>query len=144
MLIEVKAKVARIIDNKVRKRTETYLIDKEFFSEAEYAVMEVLSEEQSSNLIESSEIVSLKVSPIREIYTSDEGESSFVVTFKDIFLETDGTEKQIKYKVLLWANNLTDAMSRANEIASQGYSMTIEGLKEVNYEYLNNQEDGQA
>lgn len=144
MLIEVKAKVARIIDNKVRKRTETYLIDKEFFSEAEYAVMEVLSEEQSSNLIENSEIVSLKVSPIREIYTTYEGESSFVATFKDIFLETDGTERQIKYKVLLWADNLTDAMSRANEIASQGYSMTIEGLKEVNYEYLNNQEDGQA
>ena len=45
MLIEVKVKVARVIDSKTRKRTENYILNKEFFSEAEYAVTAHLNEE---------------------------------------------------------------------------------------------------
>ena len=35
MLIEVKAKVAWRIDGKVKKKIETYILDKEVFAEAE-------------------------------------------------------------------------------------------------------------
>ena len=41
MLVEVKVKVARVIDSKTRKRTETFLLDKEFFAEAEYTVKSI-------------------------------------------------------------------------------------------------------
>lgn len=141
MLIEAKVKVSRIIDNRSRKRTETYILDKQFFSEAEYKVTEELTEEQNSNFIENFEIQSLRISPIKEVCTQYEGEKTYVATLKDIFLETDGTEKTIKYKVLLWANNLSQANTYVQELASQGYNMNIEGIKEVEYNYLTEDDD---
>lgn len=150
MLIEVKAKVARIIDGKTRKRTETYLTDKELFSEAEYAVMTVLNEEYEAGLVECSEIQSLRLSSIKEICTqwlSDyilSGYPSFIATLKDTFNDDDGTEKILKHKVLLWAENLTQANQRVQQLAREGYDMQIEGIKQVDYEYLgseSNQEE---
>ena len=138
MLIEVKVKVARIIDGKTRKRTETYLMDGEIFADAEYAVMQSLASEQSTGTVEEFEVQSLRISPIREICTQYSGNFSFIATLKDVFLTEDGTEKAMKYKVLLWADSLPEAMARTNVFSRQGYNMSVEGLKEVNYEYLNN------
>ena len=135
MLIEVKVKVARVIDGKTRKRTETYVMDKEFFSQAEYAVTELLNRDTT---VEDFEIQNLKLSQIKEIdeQTINNSIPSFIVTLIDIFLQDDGTEKKLKYKVLLWADNLTAANHRANELSHQGYDMQIEGIKQVDYEYL--------
>ena len=141
MLIEVKVRVARIIDSKVRKRVETYLLDKEFFSEAEYQVMQVLSQEQSEGTVESFEIVSLRQSPVKEVCTQYQGATSFMATLRDIFLADDGTEKELKYKVLPWADSLSEAMARTNVFSRQGYNMNVDGLKEVNYEYLTEESD---
>lgn len=143
MLIEVKAKVARIIEGKTRKRTETFLIEKEFFSEAEYAVMELLTTESNSHLIESFDIPSLRVSSIKELCLQYQGDSTYIVSLKDVFLTDEGAEKPIKYKILLWANSLSEANHRAQEIAEQGYDMHIEGIKEVEYEYLTGDSHGQ-
>ena len=136
MLIEVKVKVARVIDNKTRKRTETFIIDKEFFSEAEYVVTQELSEEQNSHLVENFEVLSLKVSPIKEVCTQFEGENSYTATLVDMFLEDDGTEKPIKYKVLLWANSLTEANTNVQTLAKEGYNMLVEGIKQTEVTYL--------
>ena len=135
MLIEVKVKVARIIDGKTRKRTETYVLDKEFFSQAEYAVTELLNEDTT---IEDFQIQNLKLSQIKEVdeQTINNSILSFIATLIDIFLQDDGAEKKIKYKVLLWADNLTAANRRTNELSHQGYDMQIEGIKQVDYEYL--------
>lgn len=135
MLIEVKVKVARVIDGKTRKRTETYVMDKEFFSQAEYVVTELLNEDTT---VEEFQIQSLRLSQIKEIddQTINNSIPSFIATLIDIFLQDDGTEKKIKYKVLLWAENLTAANRRANELSHQGYDMQIEGIKQVDYEYL--------
>lgn len=147
MLIEVKVKVARVIDGKTRKRTETYVVDNcELYSNAEYRVMSVLIHEQEGGTVESFEIQSLKLSQIKEIddQTINNSIPSFIATLIDIFLQDDGTEKKMKYKVLLWADNLTAANRRANELSHQGYDMQIEGIKQVDYEYLagqSNQEE---
>ena len=135
MLIEVKVKVARVIDGKTRKRTETYVMDREFFSQAEYDVTALLNEDTTVNDFQ---IQNLKVSQIKEIDDQSINNSlpSFIATLIDIFLQDDGTEKKIKYKVLLWADNLTAANRRANELSHQGYDMQIEGIKQVDYEYL--------
>ena len=135
MLIEVKVKVARVIDGKTRKRTETYVMDREFFSQAEYDVIALLNEDTT---VDDFQIQNLKVSQIKEIDYQSINNSlpSFIATFIDIFLQDDGTEKKIKYKVLLWADNLTAANRRANELSHQGYDMQIEGIKQVDYEYL--------
>ena len=137
MLIDVKVKVARTIDGKTRKKTETYVIDKELYSEAEYKITEELVEEQNSNLLDNFEIQQLKISSIKEICPQYKGENTYVATLKDIFLDDKGVEKPIKYKVLLWANNLTEANTRTIEIASQGYNMQVEGIKQVDYIYIN-------
>lgn len=142
MLIEVKVKVARIIDGKTRKRTETYLTDQAVFADAEYLVMSHLAEDQEGGLVEGFEIQSLRISPIKEIcdqwledYTIS-GYPAFLTTLKDIWLADDGTEKSLKYKVLLWAENHSQALHRVQELARQGYDMHIGGIKEVDYEYL--------
>ena len=139
MLIEVKVKVARVIDGKTRKRTETYVVDNcELYSNAEYRVMSVLIHEQEEGTVESFEIQSLRLSQIKEIddQTINNSIPSFIATLIDIFHQDDGTEKKMKYKVLLWADNLTAANRRANELSHQGYDMQIEGIKQVDYEYL--------
>ena len=135
MLIEVKVKVARIIDGKTRKRTETYVMDKEFFSQAEYTVTEFLN---GDTTVEDFQIQILKLSQIKEIddQSIDNSIPSFIATLIDIFHQDDGTEKKLRYKVLLWADNLTAANRRANELSHQGYDMQIEGIKQVDYEYL--------
>lgn len=136
MLIEGKVKVARVIDNKTRKRTETYILDREFFSQAEYAITELLNEEEQSGLIEDFYITSLRESGIKEIVDKFKGDFSFLATLKDIWLEDDGTEKYLKYKVLLWADSPSQAMSNTLQLSKEGYDMQIEGIKQVDYEYL--------
>lgn len=142
MLVEVKVKVARVIDSKTRKRIETYLKpDCELFVEAEQAVMERLTQEQEQGLVESFEIQSLKISPIKEVCTQFNGEFAYIATLTDIFHAEDGTEKTMKYKVMLWANGHSDAVRNIQTLVRQGYDMHIEGIKEVDYEYLTEEED---
>lgn len=145
MLIEVKAKVARVIDSKTTKRTETYVVpDCEIFSNAEYAAMNILTAEQNNGVVESFEIQSLRLSPIKEVATQFTGHNTFIATLKDIFHEDDGTEKSLRYKVLLWADDITQANHNVQQLARQGYDMQIEGIKQVDYEYLaeqSNQEE---
>ena len=137
MLIEVKAKVAWKIDGKVKKKIETYIIDEEVFAQAEYAVMSHLEQYKTDGEVEDFEITGLKLSIVKEIITQYEGEHTFIATLRDTTLLDDGSEKIIKYKVLLWANNIAEAMTHTREIAQQGYDMQIDGLKEVNYTHLN-------
>lgn len=138
MLVEVKAKVTRIIDSKTRKRNETFIVNNcELFVEAEHDVMNRLSQEQEEGIVEGFEIQSLRISPIKEICTQFNGEFAYIATLTDIFHTDDGTEKVQKYKVFLWANSHTDAVHNIETLVRQGYDMHIEGIKEVNYEYLN-------
>lgn len=137
MLIEVKAKVAWKIDGKVKKKIETYIIDEEVFAQAEYAAMSHLEQYKSDGEVEDFEITGLKLSIVKEIITQYEGNYTFIATLRDTTLLDDGSEKIIKYKVLLWANNIAEAMTHTREIAQQGYDMQIDGLKEVNYTHLN-------
>lgn len=136
MLIEVKVKVTRTIDAKKRKLFETYILEKEFFAEAEYVVTSLLNNEVTEGTAESFEIQSLRVSTIKEIVHQYEGTTSFIATLKDTYLDEVGNEKTMKYKVLLWANDLTSATANIRQLQREGYDMSVEGLKEVNYTYL--------
>lgn len=138
MLIEVKVKVTRIIDTKKRKRIETYILNKDFFSQAEYAVTALL---QGDNTVDSSEIQSLRLSPIKEIADQYEGQYSYIATLKDTYHDDEGNEKSMRYKVLLWADDLTSATHNVRELQREGYEMQVEGLKEVNYTYLHNEDN---
>lgn len=129
MLIEVKVKTTRQIENKTIKRIETYLTEKEFYAEAELAVTAELHQDAT---VSAFEIQSLKLSPIKEIAEQFTGENSYLLTLKDCFLEDDGTEKYLRYKVLLDADSLKEAAERAHELQREGYDMTIEDVREYN------------
>lgn len=141
MLTEVKVRVSRVIDSKTRKRTETYLTEADVFAQAEIAVMTLLEQQTEEGLVEDFEIQSLRISPIKEICTQYQGEETFVITLKDIFIDDNGNEKYLRYKVLLWADSLSQANARAGELSHQGYSMLVEGIKQAEYEYLTPQEN---
>lgn len=136
MLIEVKVKTTRKEGKKTRKRVETYILEKEFFAQAEYDVTADLQG------IESFEIQSLRLSPIKEIDTTSTGQYTYIATLKDTFITDDGSEKHLKYKVLLWANDLSAATQRAHILAQQGYNMLIEELKQIDCVYLTQKPDG--
>ena len=141
MLLEVKVKVTWIIDSKPKKRTETYLSEKEVMAEAEYTIMSMLNASQQEGTLREFEIQSIKLSSIKEINLQYQGEHSYIASLKDIFLQDDGTEKPIRYKVILWANSISEAMNHVREIAQQGYDMQIESLKEVDYYYIEDNGD---
>lgn len=139
MLIEVKIKVTKKVDTKYRKSVETYLLDEEFFAQAEYALTHLLEADMEvhGGPIFDFYITSMKCSSIKEIADQFKGEHSFIATLKDIFVDDDGNEKVLRYQVLLWADNLTEANQRAQQLAKEGYDLLIEGIKQVDYEYIN-------
>ena len=138
MLIEAKIKITKKVDNKYRKSVETYLLDEEFFSHAEYALTHLLDADMEAHggPIYDFYITSMKCSSIKEIADQFKGEHSFIATLKDIFVDDDGNEKALRYQVLLWADNLTEANQRAQQLAKEGYDLLIEGIKQVDYEYI--------
>lgn len=144
MLIEVKAKVSRVIDAKTRKRTETFIVDEEIFARAEYTVVKHLHEEQAEGIVVSYDILSLRVSPLREICSQFTGEETYIATLKDIFYADDGSEKSLRYQVLLWADNHEQALRDVQELSREGYDMHVEGIKEVKYQYLEPTENGES
>jgi hypothetical protein len=107
--------------------------------------MSSLANEQELGTVESSEIISLRQSPIKEICedTMPGSAFTFIATLKDIFHDDNGNDKSMRYKVLLWANDLSQANQRTQQLARQGYDMQIEGIKQVEYEYLTGQENEQ-
>lgn len=104
MLIDVKVKVTYNIGDKKRKATDTYVVDKEFFSEAEYTVTQFLEEQKTTGLVDSFEIISLRVLTLKEVADQYHACYSYIVTLKDTYHD-DGNEKSMRYKVLLWADN---------------------------------------
>ena len=98
MLIEVKAKVAWRIDGKVKKKIETYILDKEVFAEAEYEVLSLLNQDKNTGEVEDFEITSLKLSIVKEIITQYTGDHTFIATLRDTTLLDDDSEKIIKYR----------------------------------------------
>lgn len=139
MLIEVKVKVTRIINNRKRKRLETFVLEKDFFSEAEYTVTSLLNNQHSESLVEEFEIQSLRLSSLKEICTQYEGDYTYIATLKDLFHDDEGNEKYTRYKVLLWADDLGNATTHARSLQRQGYDMQVESIKEVDYTYLSEQ-----
>lgn len=82
------------------------------------------------------DVVAIKRSKIKEIAnerTSDD-EKIFLATLVDVFLNEDGTEKEIKYTIAFFSKNMATANVYINEYAKQGYNMTITKIVESNYD----------
>lgn len=139
MLTETKVKTKKEIDGKTIKGTATFLTDSETLVDALATVINHLNVMKYSHLIEDADIISCKHSQIKEVATQFEGDKSYIATLKDIWIdEVSGDEKAIRYKVLLYAANLTECNQRVQELSREGYDMKVESLTEVEMEYLLN------
>lgn len=132
MLLEIKTKTKRVVDNISKTYSETYLVNKEVFAEAELAVMGYLN---NATGVESYEIQSVKLSPIKELYHIEEGENTYITILTDTFTDDRGNVKTIRYKVLLWADSLAEANQKTQEFIREGYDLGVESItaKQITY-----------
>lgn len=142
MLIETKVKISKRVGDKIRKSTTGFLTDNENLVEALAVVINHLNVLQTSHLIEDADIIACKLSSIKEVATQFEGEKSYVATLKDLWVdEISGEEKAIRYKVLLYANDLTQANVNVQQLSREGYDMQVESLTEMDIQYITESND---
>ena len=126
MYYEITDRVTRMKDDGTEKEVnERYITDCLTFAEAEQKGMEVYSD---SNL--DGDVVAVKRSNVKEIVNeNEEKQHYFKATIVDIFTDDNGNEKELKYYVLIRADDLSEATAKANEYLRQGLSdMKIEGI----------------
>ena len=136
MLIETKVKLTKEVDGRTFKHTTNYLSDDENLVDALATVLSHLHSMQASHLIEDAVIISCKQSSIKEVATQFDGDKSYIATLKDVWVDEIGDEKSLRYKVLLYAADLTECNQHVQELSREGYDMSVESLVEVDMEYL--------
>lgn len=127
MYYEMTTKVSRQNDDGlVKEVSERYITDCETFAEAEEKAMETYSADNVNG-----DVIAVKRSNVREIVNEDEEkEHYFKATIVDTFID-DKTEKEkeLRYYVLIRANDLGEATAKANEYMRQGLQdMRLDGI----------------
>lgn len=127
MYYEMTTKVSRQNDDGlVKEVSERYITDCETFAEAEEKAMETYSADNVNG-----DVVAVKRSNVKEIVNEgEEKEHYFKATIVDTFID-DKTEKEkeLRYYVLIRANDLGEATAKANEYMRQGLQdMRLDGI----------------
>ena len=130
MYYEITDRVKRVKDDGTEKEVnERYITDCLTFAEAELKGMEAYSADNTDG-----DVVAVKRSNVKEIVNeNEEKQHYFKATIVDIFTDDNGNEKELKYYVLIRADNLTEATSKANDYLRQGISdMRLDGIVKTN------------
>jgi hypothetical protein len=120
------------IDNKGVEKLfkESYVISNaELFAEVENKMQEEFTAYQELD------VVDIKRSKIKEIAngrTSDD-ENLWMSELLSVFIEDDGTEKEIKNKVLFFATTYDKANAFITQYVKQGYNMEIISTKKTHF-----------
>jgi hypothetical protein len=116
-------------DDKGRDRQikEQYIIEGETFTDVEARLY------QEFESMTAFDVVAIKRSKIKEIANqrTREEEKVFLATLVCAFIDDEGNEKELKYKVAFYADNITAAHNFINDFARQGYDMSICEIKET-------------
>jgi hypothetical protein len=82
------------------------------------------------------DVVAVKRSKLKEIANerTNEDEKIFLATLVDVFLNEDGTEKEMKYTIAFFSKSMASANAYINEYAKQGYNMSITKIVESKYD----------
>ena len=126
MYYEITTKVTRLKDDGTEKEvTERYITDCETFAEAEQIGMETYSADNTDG-----DVIAVKRSNVKEIVNeNEEKEHYFKATIVDVFIDDNGKGKELKYYVLIRANDMTEATAKANEYMRQGLQdMRLDGI----------------
>lgn len=126
MLYEITTKVRKLQEDGSEKYvTERYITDCELFAEAEHAGMHSYVDYQQEG-----DVVAIKRSNAREIVNEQDNKDYFYkakIVTKTI--DDNANEKEQKYYVLIRADSLIEATSKANEYMKQGLDdMSLDGM----------------
>lgn len=82
------------------------------------------------------EVVAIKRSKLKEVANKRENENQnvFVATLTDVFLQDDGSEKEMQYSIAFFSENMDTAHTFIKEYSKQGYNMSIDGIKKTSFE----------
>ena len=130
MYYEITDRVKRVKDDGTEKEVnERYITDCLTFAEAEKKGMEAYSADNTDG-----DVVAVKRSNVKEIVNeNEEKQHYFKATIVDTFTDNNGNDKELKYYVLIRADNLTEATSKANDYLRQGLSdMRLDGIVKTN------------
>ena len=126
MYYEMTTKVTRPKDDGTeREVTERYITDCLTFEEAERKAMETYAADNASG-----DVVAVKRSNVREIVNEGEQkEHYFKATIVDVFVDENWKEKELRYYVLIRADDLGEATAKANDYMRQGLQdMRLDGI----------------
>ena len=81
------------------------------------------------------EVTALKRSAIKEfVNTNKDGENIFIATITTLFIDDNGKNKEISYKVALWANDITEAHNITKNYMRQGLGdMELKGINQTKF-----------
>lgn len=131
MYYEVTDRVKRVKDDGTEKEVnERYITDCLTFAEAEQKGMEMYAASNTDG-----DVVAVKRSNVKEIVNeNEEKQHYFKATIVDTFID-DKTEKEkeLRYYVLIRADDISEATSKANEYMRQGLQdMRLDGIVKTN------------
>lgn len=113
-------------DGSERKVTEKYIIDNSLsFTDAENILLSLFGNNDDF------EILSIKKSKVREIVNTRQSDDDLIwlAEMMDVFLTDEGDEKQMKYKVLVFAKTFDSAKAIMSDYMKQGFDMSLISLK---------------
>lgn len=131
MYYEITDRVKRVKDDGTEKEVnERYITDCLTFAEAEQKGMEAYSDYSLDG-----DVVAVKRSNVKEIVNeNEEKQHYFKATIVDTFID-DKTEKEkeLRYYVLIRADDLSEATAKAKEYMRQGLQdMRLDGIMKTN------------
>ena len=131
MYYEITDRVKRVKDDGTEKEVnERYITDCLTFAEAEQKGMEAYSDYGLDG-----DVVAVKRSNVKEIANENEEKQHYYkATIVDIFID-DKTEKEkeLRYYVLIRADDLSEATAKAKEYMRQGLQdMRLDGIVKTN------------
>ena len=109
-----------------RKVKENYIVDSlGCFTEVE----EKLVEDFMS--FTAMDVTAIKRSKVKEIANSRASDDDLIweATVQDVFHAEDGSEKELKYKILLFSKTFDSAKAFITEYLKQGFDMSLVSLK---------------
>lgn len=81
------------------------------------------------------DVIAVKRSRIKEVanYRTNAEEKMFIATLVDIFHDQEGNEKEIKYQLAFYSQNMSTAWTFIREYVAQGYNMKVSAIKETKF-----------
>lgn len=122
MFFEFKVRVTRNTEKGEKEVTEQYITDCELFAEAEAKGLEITDGK--------GDVIAISRSNVREIVNPNVTDKTYYkATIVDIFVNDNGDEKEMKYRVLIAADSVQEATHIAKDYMEQGLQdMRLDGV----------------